>query len=349
VAPLLRAELLAARGRMYGASGQVTASRRDLEGARAAFQALGEQAQEKHVLVDLSILARNAGNMDSAWSFIQQALALPSEGSSWLEAYTVGNLGLVEQLRSGAKAAVPHLRTAQKLFEAVGDGMFESGFLTNCAFALAESGETREAMVLLREAMVKAASAGDGVGYAIARLNLGCSLLEEDRAQEASGHLEATVRLGQKLGMRILEGCARGELGRAYLALGVVEAARGFLSEAVSMLGQAARWHALRFSAHLAAVQASAGRLAEAEAGFALLAAAPELQQDVVLSELTSLLHVAVDLARARAACPISPEARQALASARQRVERAWKVPSEAVSSDLRGAFRFFERSLRLL
>ncbi|MFL5350408.1 MAG: ATP-binding protein [Hyalangium sp.] len=347
VAPLLRAELLAARGRMYGASGHVAAAQRDLEAAREAFHALGEQAQQKHVLVDLSILARHAGNMDSAWSCIQQALALPSEGSAWLEAYAVGNLGLVEQLRGGAKAAIPHLRTAQKLFQAVGDEMFESGFLNNAAYALAEAGETREAMVLLREAMVKAASAGDGVGYAIARLNLGCSLLEEDRAQEASGHLEATVRLGQKLGMRILEGCARGELGRAYLALGAVEVARGFLSEAVSMLGQPARWHALRFSAHLAAVQAYAGQIAEAEAGFAKLAVAPELQQDAVLFELTSLLQVSVDLAQARAAPAGCSEAKQALERARQRVERAWKVPTEAMSSDLRGAFRFFERSLR--
>ncbi|HYH98832.1 ATP-binding protein [Hyalangium sp.] len=346
VPPLMRAEVLAARGRMYGACGQVTAARRDLEQARESFQAQGEVSQQKHVLVDLSIIARHAGDMDVAWELIQEALALRLDDAPWLEAYAVGNLGLVEQFRSGARAAAPHLRAARRLFWAVGDVMFESGFLTNCAVALGEAGETPEAITLLREAMVKATRAGDRVGHAIARLNLGCYLLEEEQALEASEHLEATVRMGRQFGMRILEGCARGELGRAWQALGVVETARGALSEAVSLLGQAARWHALRFRAHLAAVQASAGCISEAQAGFAELVAAPELQQDMVLYELAALLQVAVDLAEARASPPGSPEAQQALERARQRLEWARKVPVEAVSSDLRGALRFFERAL---
>jgi hypothetical protein len=194
--------------------------------------------------------------------------------------------------------------------------------------------------------MIKATHAGDHVGHAIARLNLGCYLLEEGQAQEAREHLEATWRMGRQLGMLLLEGCARGELGRAHQALGEVEVARRCLSEAVSLLGQAARWQALRFSAHLAAVQASDGWISEARAGFAELAEAPEVQQDAVLSELTALLHVAVDLAEARGFPPDSQQAQQALERARQRMEWARNVSAEAVSSDLRGALRFFDSAL---
>jgi predicted ATPase len=348
VSPLLRTEVLAARGRLYGACGQMTAARRDLAEARASFQALGERAREKHVLVDLSIIARNAGEMSAAWDFIQEASALRLEGELWLEAYAVGNLGLVEHLRSGAKAAAPHLRAARRLFWMAGDVMFESGFLTNCAMAVGEAGGTQEAIALLREAMVKATSAGDAVGHAIARLNLGCFLLEEDQALEAREHLETTVRLGQHFGMVILEGCARGELGRAHMAMGAMELARSCLSQAVSLLGQAARWHALRFNAHLAAVHAIEGQLSVARASFAEQMAMPEITQDAVLYTLTTLLQAALDLAEARAAPPESPEARQARERARQLVEWARGATPEAMSSDLRGALRFFERTLEL-
>lgn len=346
VSPLLRTEVLAARGRLSGACGQVNAARKDLEEARAAFHALGKRAHEKHVLVDLAIIARNAGEIEAAWKFSQEAIALRLEGALWLEAYAVGNLGLVEHFRSGARAAASHLRAARRLFWMAGDVMFESGFLTNCAMAVGEAGETQEAIALLREAMVKATHAGDAVGHAIARLNLGCYLLEEDQALEAREHLEATVRMGQQFGMLILEGCARGELGRAHMAMGAPEKARECLSEAVSLLGQAARWHALRFSAHLAALQAAEGRISEARAGFSELVAIPELAQDVVLHTLITLLQVALELAAARAAPPASPEAQQALERARQRLEWARTVPAKAMSSDLRGAMRFFERAL---
>jgi predicted ATPase len=346
VAPLPRAEALATRGRTYGACGQVTNARRDLRGAKESFHALGEVAKEKRVLVDLSIIARNAGDLEAAWASIHEAMELHVSGDSWLEAYTVGNLGLVEQFRSGARAAVFHLRSALRLFRAVGDVMFESGFLTNCAVAVGEAGDPREAMTLLREAMDKATQAGDRVGYAIAHLNLGCFLLEEDRAREACEHLESTVRMSRQLGIRLLEGCARGELGRALLSTGAVEPAQSHLSDAVALLRPVARWHALRFSTHLAAVQAVAGRLSEAQAGFAELAATPEVQQDAVLFELMALLRAAVDLAESRAAPPGSEPARQALERARQRVERTRSVPENAASSDLRGARRFFERAL---
>ncbi len=346
VSPRLRTEALAARGRLYWACGQMTAAQRDLQEARASFQALGERAREKHVLVDLSIVARHGGEMDYAWNFIQEASALRVEGDVWLEAFTVGNLGLVEQFRSGARSAVAHLRAARRLFRMAGDVMFESGFLVNCAGALGEAGETQEAIALLREAMVKSTSAGDAVGHAIARLNLGCFLLEEDQALEAREHLETALRMGQHLGMIILEGTARGELGRAHMAVGAMEQARSCLSEAVSLLGQAARWYALRFSAHLAALHALEGRIAEARTGFAELKAAPELSQDAVLYTLTTLLQASLELAEARASPPQGAEARQALERARQGVEWARSAPASAMSSDLRAALRFFEHAL---
>jgi predicted ATPase/class 3 adenylate cyclase len=346
VAPRLGAEALAARGRVLLEAGDLEAARRDLEEARCALRRLGVGVGEKRVLVDLSIVARHEGELARASALVREAGRLPSAEEPWLEAYAVGNLGLVEQVRCGAEAAIPHLRAAQALFREVGDVTFEVGFLTNCAVAIGEAGRTREALALLEEAMTRAASVGDRAGHSLARLNLGCFLLEEGRAREAREHLLAAGRMGRQLGQRLLEGTALGELGRAELALGALEEAWARLSEAVSGLGRVSRAQALRFAVHRAAVEAFLGDPSAAEASFVVLEGAPELRDDLVLRELASLLRAAVDVADARSLPPDDPRARQAREAARRRMERAHAAPAEAASSDLRGALRFLEGAL---
>ena len=167
---------------------------------------------------------------------------------------------------------------------------------------------------------------GDRFRHATARLNIGCLLLEESRAAEAAEHLKAAVPIGRQFGSRILEACASGELGRAYLALGVLEQAEAHLREAIAALSEVSRWHMLRFSAHLAAVHAALGQLSVAREEFLVLEAAPELREDPVLGELVSLLRAAVELALARTGAP-SAQAAHSLDSAQQRLERARRVP----------------------
>ncbi len=103
------AEALAVRGRASLEAGQLAAARRELERARealGALGALGALAREKRLLVDLSIVARHEGDVASAWSLVRQAQELPSGGDRWLEAYVLGNLGIVELVRGGAVAAL---------------------------------------------------------------------------------------------------------------------------------------------------------------------------------------------------------------------------------------------------
>jgi tetratricopeptide (TPR) repeat protein len=345
---LLRAEALAVRGRAQLETGQLAAARRDLEHARTCFRALGERAGEKRILVDLSIVVRHEGDAEAAWRFIQAARSLPSEGDRWLEAYTLGNAGIIEQVRSGPGAAIPHLHEALALFRAVGDRTFEVLFLNNLALAIGECGGTTEAVGFLQEALAKALGAGSRAGQAFARLNLGCCLLDADRTAEASEHLEAVVGLGRQLGMRLVEGCARGELGRACLVAGAWEKAEEHLTNATSILAQVSRWHALRFSLHLAAVQALRGALPEARRKFSALEAAQEIQSDPVLRELSALLYATVELAEARSAAAGSPEAEQGREAVRRRLERAQGVPTEGASSDLRGWLRLLEPELRV-
>ena len=344
VEPLLRAEALAVRGRAHHGAGQLAAARKDLEEARKAFQTSGPVDREKRVLLDLCIVARDEGDMGTAWELVQAAQELPSAGDRWLDAYAVGNLGILELVRHGAGAALAPLRTALELFRAVGDVAFEVGFLTNYAMALGEGGGTAEAVHLLEEALEKASRVGDLAGQTLARVNLGCFLLDAGRVVEAREHLEATVRMGRRLGMRILEGVSLGELGRALVALGSLEAARACLSESVAVLARVSRWHALRFTTHLAAVRGALGDLPAAREGFDSLEATPELRDDPMLRELTSLLRASLELAEVSRASPGSEEARRALESARRRVERARNAPAEAASSDLREALRVLER-----
>ncbi|MFL5343970.1 MAG: ATP-binding protein [Hyalangium sp.] len=346
---LLLAEALAVRGRAYLETGQLAVARRDLERARASLLALGEAVREKRILVDLSIVARHEGNVEASWRFIQEACGLPSGKDRWLDAYTVGNLGITEQVRSGAGAAIPHLHEALALFRAVGDLTFEVLFLNNLALAIGEAGRTAEAVGFLEEALAKALGAGSRSGQAFARLNLGCCLLDVDRPAEACEHLEAVVELARQLGMRIVEGCARGELGRAFLVSGALEVAESHLMSATSILAQVSRWHALRFALHLAAVQASRGEVPEARRGFSALSRAPEIKNDPVLRELAVLLYATVDLIEARAAAPGSAEAERSRGEVRQRLERARNVPLEGASSDLRGWLRLLEPELRTL
>ncbi|QSQ23373.1 cyclase [Pyxidicoccus parkwayensis] len=346
VSPRLLAESLAARGRVMLEAGHLDQAREDLEAARIALKGLGLVTGEKRVLVDLSIVARHEGEVPRAWALVREALRLPSGEERWLEAYALGNLGLVEQARCGAEAAIPHLRDAQVLFRSVGDVTFEVGFLTNCAVAIGEAGRTREALALLEEAMTRAASVGDRAGHALARLNLGCFLLEEGRALDAREHLLAAGRMGRQLGQRLLECTALGELGRAEAVLGSLEEAWARLSEAVSGLGRVSRGQALRFAIHRAAVEAFLGDPAAAEASFVVLEGAPELQEDPVLRELVALLRGAVDVVCARAMLADSERVLLAREALRRRMERARCAPAEAVSSDLRGALRFLEGML---
>lgn len=345
VEPLLRAEALAVRGRAHHGAGHLSAAWKDLEAARAVFIEHGAVEREKRALVDLCIVARDQGDTGTAWELVQAALALPSVGDVWLEAYAVGNLGILELGRRGAQAALPHLRSALELFRAVGDVMFEVGFLNNYAMAMGEAGSTGEAVALLEEAMEKASRVGDRSGHALSRVNLGCFLLDAGRASEAREHLEEAVRMGQHLGMRMLEGVALGERGRAQMALGALTGARVSLSAAIGLLEQVSRWHALRFTAHLSAVRAALGDLNGARDGLAVLESLGELREDAVLRELTALVRAGTDLAEARSA-PGSEQSRRALALARMRLARARNAPAEAASSDLREALRSFERGV---
>ncbi|ATB50246.1 ATP-binding protein [Corallococcus macrosporus] len=346
VAHRLVAEAVAVRGRVFLEAGDLASARRDLERARESLRTLGAVAGEKRVLVDLSIVARHEGELAQAWALVREARRLSSEGDRWLDAYTVGNLGLVEQARCGPEAAIPHLRAAQALFHGVGDVTFEVGFLSNCAVAIGELGRTREAMGLLEDAMARSASVGDRAGHALARLNLGCCLLEEGRPRDAREHLLAAARIGRQLGQRLLEGTALGELGRAELALGAWSEAWARLSEAVSGLGRVSRGQVLRFAVYRAVVEACVGDAAAAEASFVVLEGAPELRENPVLRELAALLRASVDLAEARAAGDDVARAQRAFASVRQRIARARGAPPEAASSDLRGALGFLEEAL---
>ncbi len=344
VEPARLAAVWAVRGRVHLEAGHPEAARKDLARAHAGLSLLGDAAGEKRVLVDLSVVARHQGDLATAWESIQHAQRLSSGGDRWLEAYAVGNLGLVEQARSGAEAGIAHLRVARALFRAVGDALLEVAFTTHCAVALGELGRLPEAIALVGEAMTRAASVGDQAGHTLARLHLGCFLLEEGRACEAREHLRAAVRMGRQLGIRVLEGTAMGELGRAELALGELAEARHWLAEAISLLDGVARWHALRFAAHRAAVDASLGDASAALGSFAALEEAPELSVDPVLRELTALLRAAADLALAQA--DSGSGARQAWAEAHRCMEAARGTRAEVSSSDVRGALRLLERGL---
>jgi predicted ATPase/class 3 adenylate cyclase len=345
VAPSRVASAWAVRGRVLLEAGQPEAARKDLEQACEALRGEGGGAAEKRARVDLSIAARHQGDVASAWAFIQQAQGLSSEGDRWLDAYSMGQLGLVEQVRRGAEVGLPSLWAAQALFEALGDGTQEVAFTIYGAVALGELGRTPEAVDRVSQAMHRAASVGDQVGHILARVHLGGILLDGDRAPEARGHLTAAARMARQLGGRALEGMALGELGRAELALGGFEEARNWLAEAVSLLDGVAQGWALRFAAHRAAVDAMLGDAEVARESFAALEAAPEFQQDPGLRKLIVLLRAAADLSVAQASCG-SGLARQAWESSWRLLEEARKTPVTGSSSHLRGALSWLERVL---
>ncbi len=339
----------ALRGRLHLEAGHPAAAREDLEQAHSVLSAHGDAAGQKRVLVDLSIVARQQGDLTAACGFIQQAQRLPSGDDRWLEAYTRGNLGLLEQARTGPAVAIPHLYAARELFRAVGDVTFEIGFTTHCAVALAETERLEEAKALVTEAMSLATGAGDLAGHTLARLHLGCFLLEEGQAIEARDHLTAAMRMGRQLGARLLEGTAMGELGRAELALGGLADARYWLAEAVSALEEGARWHALRFAAHRAAVEAILGDLPAAQASFEALEEEPQVQADPVLRQLITLLRAVADLAVADEAPVGSEAARQAREAARWRMDAVQASCEPVHASCVRGVLRILELQLSVL
>jgi hypothetical protein len=199
---------------------------------------------------------------------------------------------------------------------------------------------------LVTEAMTRAASVGDQAGHTLARLHLGGFLLEQGRVIESREHFTAVMRMGRQLGVRLLEGTAMGELGRAELALGELAEARHWLAEAVSALEGVDRWHALRFAAHRAAVEAVLGDLSAAQASFTALEEEYEVQTDPVLRELITLLRAAAELSMATESPEGSEAARRARDAARRRVEALEGASTAVTSSDVRGAVRFLEQRL---
>jgi tetratricopeptide (TPR) repeat protein len=342
MAPMLKADALAARGRLRLEAGQLIDARRDLQEARSVFHALGRVAQEKRALVDLALVAIHGGDL-AAWGLIQEAQALPAGGDPWLEAYTVGNIGVVELYRSGGRAALPYCREACEMFRTLGDLLFELHFLNNSAMAIGECGGAEEAILLLEEATGKATSAGNRRMWVATHANLGCYLLEAGRATEASENLEAALSASRQLGNRPLEAGISGELGRAYMVLGKMTAAHASLKDAAPSI-MMSQWHSLRFSIHLAAIQAELGQLSASRESFAALEATPALQSAPALRALTALLRASLNLAEARVCPPGSSQGHPLLELARQRWEQARKVPVEATSSDLRVMLRMFER-----
>jgi tetratricopeptide (TPR) repeat protein len=226
----------------------------------------------------------------------------------------------------------------------VGDVAYEVNALTNGAAAIGEVGDLAEALALLNEALDKASGAGDRMGHTVARVNLGCYLLEEGRLEEAREHLEEGVRMGRRLGRRMMEGCAQGELARVFLALGAAESAQARLTEAIALLERVSHWHVLRYTAYRAAAYATLGRHQAARGQFTAVEEAPEVRNEGVLRELVSLLWASVDLAVAREASPGSEEARGATEALSRRLARARSAPAEAASTDLRASLRWLER-----
>ncbi|MCP3143551.1 hypothetical protein [Pyxidicoccus xibeiensis] len=244
------------------------------------------------------------------------------------------------------RGPVEHLGPALELFLAVEDTTCESCLLVNGALASGEAGDLDKALALLDEAMAKSTREGNRKTHALARLNLGCFLLERGEAARACEHLEAVARTGRQLGMRLLEGVALGEQGRALLVRGRPELAQFVLMEAIGMLERVSRWHTLRFSAHLAAAQAALGNVLAAREGLAALESSAELRADPSLRGLTSMLRASVEAAVARTGVPGSREAEVALEAARRRLARARSaLPAEA-SSDLRVSLRLLEQTV---
>jgi tetratricopeptide (TPR) repeat protein len=176
-----------ARGRMLALRGRADEARRALEAALDMSRDSGDSELEASVLLDLGVAAHGAGDLKSAETCYEDALALRvSFENASIEARALGNLGAIAHDRHDFRVASRRYVEAIALVETSGDQRLLGVFLGNLAVLDRERGDLHGARRRFLRAIEALETAAETRLRAVTLGNLG--VLELER-----GHLEVAL------------------------------------------------------------------------------------------------------------------------------------------------------------
>ena len=152
----LVAQIRAARGRLLSTLGRRDEARREMEAARAAFVAAGDQPSLARVLNDLAIEAAQSGDLEGAERMFTAALeadraASPKNGGPIF----LQNLAAIARLRGRPDITAERSHEAVAIFRRLGDPIQVGWALGTLADAQRDLGRPVEARTTLEEAIAK--------------------------------------------------------------------------------------------------------------------------------------------------------------------------------------------------
>ncbi|HEV8241126.1 MAG TPA: serine/threonine-protein kinase [Thermoanaerobaculia bacterium] len=305
-------QIRAARGRVLSTLGRRDEARREMQAARAAFAAAGDQASLARVFNDLAIEVLQTGEVDEAERMFEAALVATravspkNSGATFLR-----NLGLIAMLRGRPDLAEPRFRETVEVFRRLDRPGRLAGSLGTLSLALRDLGRPAEARRALDEALAIARKAGEaGV--------LGPALAARGDAQLDAGRLAGIDAIADEIDATAQASANQLDLGLAETLRGRLAALRGDEATARRHLDEAHRLIAdggdrdVEKTVELlrARFEREAGKPAEASRFAAAAAASWHGRGENAAVAMAQSLLAAIDAAAGRTA-----EARQRLAS----------------------------------
>ncbi len=244
--PVRTADLLRKQAEVHQRLNRLPQALRTLSRAMRVIEDRHEataQAERSRLEGFYAVVRRNQGRYREAVSWGRRAestAATAGDRRALADAY--------ESLHSayaylGVEPGRPYGDLALELYVELEDRASQSIALNNLAINAYLEGRGPEALELFRRAEAAAAEAGDTLGAAASRFNIGDVLLHQGRLEEARVLLQALVPVLRSLGSEDFVAAAQGSLGLVLVELGAIEEGRTLLAEARATLvglGQAA-------------------------------------------------------------------------------------------------------------
>jgi predicted ATPase/class 3 adenylate cyclase len=189
-----------ALGRFYLNQNRYAEAQTLLTQARLALEALGEQAEANHIVVDLGYVAIRTGDYATAQNLFNENLTMSAElNDRATQALALNGLGTIAQLRGELAIARQCYTDSLTLRRALGDPAPVASSLNNLGLIAYEQRDYAAARLSYAESRRLHQQVGNKKGLAMVNNNLGLALCQMGELSSARAYLEEALAIGQGL------------------------------------------------------------------------------------------------------------------------------------------------------
>jgi tetratricopeptide (TPR) repeat protein len=226
--PQLVAQLLSQRGFAYSQIDQVTAATESYEAARDIIERyeLVDPRLRARVCISLGAMYRSLGRVSKAVAAYETALTMATRiSANELAARVFMGIAVTHYDSGELDAAVAAYRRALDLFQRISDTDFELSALQSIATIQLESGDVATAKSSAERVMSRSIEVGNTHWAGVAEVILSRIALREGRTEEALRKAQHAEQILGEIGDKVNQADARGAMGAAYEAMGLVNEA----------------------------------------------------------------------------------------------------------------------------